>query len=315
MTEDYVFESFEEFRDNFCSASVISYLSHHSGDVNIVIGGKSYSFIAEQPLTSILSLTQPNSKHILVYESVDKEQLLLAWGFDNQCRICPLDTKLYSIQLEQRDPEIEAHRKQEEEARKIGVTIDVQINGINGGESIRAKVDTGATTCSLDAQDIQVSDDAYNNGQLVTFTFRDRQYRTAVLNHQSVRTADAGVQNRPTVKFSVSMNGQSFPEIEFNLNDRSGMEYDVLIGMNFLSKTKFLIDPKKESANINWESLHKLFEDASVRIVESQSTSSPPTPEQLQEIISAMYKYPNVTLTHIAQQMKLETLSVVESLQ
>jgi hypothetical protein len=299
---DFTFASLEEFNIAFRAGTFAPVMQ---------IEDKKYQYVGEYS-PSILDIARGESKHLALFETEDKQQLVLAWGLDKQLCLRPLEAKLNNIQTEERDPEIERKRREEEEARKIGVTIEVKINGLNQGEPIKAKVDTGATTCSLDAQDIHAVDSPYGDGQVVTFTFRDRQYRTRVANYQSVRTADAGVQNRPTVKFSVTANGQTYSDVEFNLNDRSGMEYDVLIGMNFLSKTDLIIDPQKES--IDWPTLNKLFEGIIVETV-STPTRISATPEQLQEVLDVLYKYPNVTLKDIAQKMKLDSLEIVEKLQ
>lgn len=142
------------------------------------------------------------------------------------------------------DPRLDKVR-QEIANRIIGPVVELQISGLADNDSIEAKVDTGASYCSLDAQSITIIPDSFDQDhELVLFEFRGIKYRAMIDSYQVVKTAD-GSSNRPVVIFNVVCNGQLVEGVAFNLDDRSTMDYDVLLGMNFLDQTNFLIDPSK----------------------------------------------------------------------
>lgn len=129
--------------------------------------------------------------------------------------------------------------------RTVGPVVEVIISGLADNQPVESKVDTGASCCSLDAQDIKITQDSYEQDhELVFFTFRGVKYRAIIDHYQMVKTAD-GTSNRPAVIFNVTCNGKLVENVAFNLDDRSAMDYDVLLGMNFLDQTDFLIDPSK----------------------------------------------------------------------
>lgn len=108
---------------------------------------------------------------------------------------------------------------------------------------IEGKVDTGATTSSLHAENISV------NGSRVSFMCPALSENTIILDlrgTQEVHSADAGGVVRPIVNLDIAINGKVIHDVEFNLNDRSGMDSDILIGQNILQPNDFIIDPNKQ---------------------------------------------------------------------
>jgi hypothetical protein len=124
---------------------------------------------------------------------------------------------------------------------------------------IVGKVDTGATYCSLHAEELRIRPDPLSteNADLVSFIFNDRRYTVPVVDYQAIASADGGVNQRPVITFNVKIKDELHEDIMFNLNDRSNMEDPLLIGMNLLKKGKFLIDPKMES--FDWQSLNNIL--------------------------------------------------------
>lgn len=124
----------------------------------------------------------------------------------------------------------------------------VQVVFVSLGEkAIHGKVDTGATTSSLDAQDIGISK---STGQK-TVRFRcpalsNNFIELPMEGAQEVHSADAGGTTRPMVSMDISINGTMLRDVSFNLNDRSGMDTPVLIGQNALQAGNFIIDPNKD---------------------------------------------------------------------
>lgn len=105
----------------------------------------------------------------------------------------------------------------------LGLTTSVQIR--NHHEKITARVDTGATSSSIDTTLAM----ALNLGP--------------ALKSRIVKSA-SGVKERPIIKAEVNING-SLIEAEFTVADRKHMTYKILIGQNILKQGNFLIDPQK----------------------------------------------------------------------
>jgi hypothetical protein len=115
---------------------------------------------------------------------------------------------------------------------------------------IKIKLDTGALTSSMDAQDLQM----FKKGgeKWVRFTVEFENARTGAVQSQSferrversvkVRGA-GGADHRPVVSMQMCIGQQLYDE-QFTLNNRSKMNYPVLIGRRTLEKLG-LIDVSK----------------------------------------------------------------------
>jgi hypothetical protein len=158
-----------------------------------------------------------------------------------------------------------------ESSQTLGNTANIVFTQF-GEQPIQGKVDTGATTSSLDATDIQIKKDQNAVTFISSVLSKDStKYITLPLaGMQEVHSADAGGLQRPTVSLDVSIEGVLLKSVIFNLNDRSNMDASVLIGQNILQAGDFIIDPSQELSN-NTESTDikssldfvKLLEDAS----------------------------------------------------
>lgn len=124
----------------------------------------------------------------------------------------------------------------------VGTTIEITLTGFNGDNPIAAKVDTGAQTCSLHAEDMEVVTDDVSNNSTVKFNFGQSQYNMNVDGFQSITSADGGTVQRPMVKFSVRINDQVYPDVVFNLNDRGHMDFPILVGLNLIKTAELIID-------------------------------------------------------------------------
>lgn len=135
----------------------------------------------------------------------------------------------------------------------IGSQIELILLGFNNNQGIMAKVDTGASFCSLHATDISTAPSNYEEGEMVTFTYNKQAYRMPVINKQSVQNSDGGITYRPVVKFNVSMSNKTYEDVLFNLNDRSDMTHEILLGQNLLKQSRVLVDPTLYMEHIEWE--------------------------------------------------------------
>ncbi len=110
----------------------------------------------------------------------------------------------------------------------LGLVEKITLLGPEGKEEkVTARIDTGATSSSLDHQ------------------LGTRLGLGPILRTKLVKSA-SGTKHRPIVKARVKMDGLVLEE-DFTLADRSHMTYPVLIGQNILTKGNFFIDPNKKS--------------------------------------------------------------------
>lgn len=131
------------------------------------------------------------------------------------------------------------------DGKLIGNTVHVTFASL-GGNPIEGKVDTGATTSSLHAEDIQV------NGNTVRFrcpVLSNNYIQMDLDGSQEVHSADAGGKTRPIVSLDVEIDGVPIRSASFNLNDRSGMDSPILVGQNILQPGGFIIDPSKGNSD------------------------------------------------------------------
>jgi hypothetical protein len=129
----------------------------------------------------------------------------------------------------------------------LGPTAEVIL--LPWGIRARARVDTGAATSSLDARVISIT------GRKGARTVRFKMMGDAgavvvelpVADIHRVRTSDAGrPERRPTVELEICVAGRRFT-VETNLNDRSQMEYRMLLGRNAL-EGRFVVDVEQAAA-------------------------------------------------------------------
>lgn len=116
------------------------------------------------------------------------------------------------------------------------------------GVVVSAKLDTGADNSSLHATDIRwISRD---DGDWVAFevvagdggkTYFERK----VTRIARIRRASGGTQKRPVVHMGVCLGGV-YRLTEVNLTDRSGLNYEFLVGRSFLSG-HFTVDSARQN--------------------------------------------------------------------
>lgn len=109
----------------------------------------------------------------------------------------------------------------------IGETEIVSVNRI--ANDLSARVDTGAKYCSLHVDKVEI------DGNWVKFTRGDITYKVPVFKMVKIRHASLGESvQRPVVKLDIIMRNIRLNQIEFTLNDRSSMKFEILIGRNAL---------------------------------------------------------------------------------
>lgn len=128
---------------------------------------------------------------------------------------------------------------------KVGLIVTVSFPQVASND-VDAKVDTGASLCCLHATDIQISGDS------VSFKCNELSQNVITLplaGDQTVKSADGGENTRPVVALDIAINGVKLNNIQFNLNDRSGMDQSILIGQNALAAGDFVVDVQESIDN------------------------------------------------------------------
>jgi hypothetical protein len=107
------------------------------------------------------------------------------------------------------------------------------------GLRIRAKLDSGARTTSINAVEPEFF--TRDGARWVRFSITNRNGERAGIEQPIVRTAVikrffGKSQQRPVVELDLCL-GNARKSVEVNLVDRTGLDYQLLIGRNFLNDT------------------------------------------------------------------------------
>lgn len=124
----------------------------------------------------------------------------------------------------------------------VGWVENVRIHP--GDILVRAKLDTGAKTSSLNCECQQMF--SRDGEQWVRFTLTNYKGKSVELERKIHRVArikrhEGGPQERIVVMLGICL-GEIYKEAEVNLIDRTGFNYQLLVGRSFL-KDDFVVDP------------------------------------------------------------------------
>jgi hypothetical protein len=114
-----------------------------------------------------------------------------------------------------------------------------------GDVTVRAKVDTGAKTTSLHCDCIHPFE--RNGAQWVSVKVEDQSGRVVTIERKvaritSIKRHSGESQERYVIMLGVCVS-DVYKEVEVNVVDRTGFNYPMLIGRNFL-KGDFVVDPE-----------------------------------------------------------------------
>jgi len=126
--------------------------------------------------------------------------------------------------------------------QQIGVVETIELDGI--GE-LHARFDTGnaASSSSLDAQDIKVNG---SKASWVTMGKRMSGKKVDEVRMKNNHDADEKVDDkRIVVELDVTFEGVNYPNVMFNLNDRSHKTTPVLINKDFMIRSGSVVNPAK----------------------------------------------------------------------
>ncbi len=124
------------------------------------------------------------------------------------------------------------------EKTSIGLVEDVVL--LPWQVRLPARVDTGATTTSLDARNLSVAGDVADFN--LPEKYGGQHLRLPIVGWRTVRSAKSQ-ERRPVVEVELCL-GPRRIRIHANLTDRSRLTYPLLIGRNVLRKG-FLVDCMK----------------------------------------------------------------------
>ncbi|MEM9682500.1 MAG: RimK/LysX family protein [Pseudomonadota bacterium] len=112
---------------------------------------------------------------------------------------------------------------------------------------IRAKVDTGAKTSSIDAEVLETETRGETNWVRVrVFGDEDRTHELElpVVRYVRIRRAGVPVERRPVVRMRICL-GTIMTDAEVNLAERRRLSYRMLLGSDLLAG-RFLVDPGED---------------------------------------------------------------------
>ena len=155
-------------------------------------------------------------------------------------------------------PALAKTEKAEKKHLIIGWVENIHLDAIEN--TIKAKLDTGAETSSLDAEIVSIEDKETENGKyehgkvIFTVTTDDGEKKTLkriIRRWVRIKKKEGGYIRRPVVRLNVCLAGVMITE-EVNLSERSHFLYPFLIGRNMLKAGHVVVDSSKTfTANPN----------------------------------------------------------------
>jgi hypothetical protein len=129
-----------------------------------------------------------------------------------------------------------------EEKRIVGWVETVSIHP--GNMQIKAKLDTGAKNSSLNAKNLRQfkrEGETWVRFDLRNFKGRMETFEARVIRTAKIKQLGQEADSRPVIRLGICI-GNTYKEVEVNLEDRRGFNYQMLIGRSFL-KRAFIVDP------------------------------------------------------------------------
>lgn len=140
------------------------------------------------------------------------------------------------------------NRVHHQPVRVIGRHINVGLSQL-GVKSVVGKVDTGAYSSTLHADNIRINEhngilelafDIIPNDKLTTIDGKINTFTTTNFADKIVRSSNGQIQHRYSIKTKIMIDGKTFP-IVLTLCDRSAMKYPLLIGRRVL-RSRFMVN-------------------------------------------------------------------------
>jgi hypothetical protein len=115
----------------------------------------------------------------------------------------------------------------------VGWKEEVRLPGLSHDAVLVAKIDTGARSSALHAEDILIA------GKRVSFRFGEALCKMKLLDIKHIKSSNGISELRPVVELEVEVGGKSFLT-PVTLADRTGMDLPMLLGREAI-KGRFLV--------------------------------------------------------------------------
>ena len=127
--------------------------------------------------------------------------------------------------------------------RLVGWKEPIQLPRL-GNWVINAKIDTGARTCSLHVDHLEIIDlDGIKTARFKLKRIigaKGQTFAIPVVEFRNVKSSSGHVENRVVIKTDVYLAGKSH-RVAITLTDRNDMQFPMLIGRNLL-KRSYIVD-------------------------------------------------------------------------
>ncbi|TBR59917.1 hypothetical protein B4U84_03130 [Westiellopsis prolifica IICB1] len=132
----------------------------------------------------------------------------------------------------------------EQNSQIVGWVEKGKIPGVD--KEVKVKLDTGATTTSINAEILEQPEKTSESGGMIKFRFQDGEGTEAVFERPivrwvSIKSREGKNLRRPVVRMKLCVAGK-WVEEEVNLADREDFNYPILIGRNMLKQGKLIVD-------------------------------------------------------------------------
>jgi hypothetical protein len=121
----------------------------------------------------------------------------------------------------------------------LGLVENIDIEGIG---IVKAKTDTGNSAHNV----LHGLVKERNEGRVIFETVDGRVVAFPYEDEIKIHIGSGNKENRPVVKFNVTINGQKYESVPFSIADRSENEYKALLGEEFIKSNGGIVDINKE---------------------------------------------------------------------
>ncbi len=121
----------------------------------------------------------------------------------------------------------------------LGLVEDIEIEGIG---LVKAKTDTGNSAHNVLHGIIQGKE----SGNVTFQTVDDKVVTFPYEDEIKIHIGSGNKEDRPVVRFNISINGKTYEGVPFSIADRSENEYKALLGEEFIKNNGGLVDVNKE---------------------------------------------------------------------
>ena len=135
----------------------------------------------------------------------------------------------------------------ESQIQTVGWVEKARIPGVE--KEIKVKLDTGATTTSIDAEILEKPDEDSEFGGMIKFRFKNGEgikevFERPIVRWVRIKSRKGADIHRPVVRMKLCV-ANRWIEDEVNLANRDGFNYRVLIGRNMLKQGKLAVDASR----------------------------------------------------------------------